>query len=436
MKESSSDHNDQKLSFFSERMGKILSITGLIVIALTILLYLIFGSWTHSWTISEEIIGQFGDFIGGFIGSVFSLAGVILFYVALRDQRRDILINQDNVKLQTSALEQQVKEFQAQKTELEETRKVYEEQTILIREQTNLYRQQNKELKEQSQTAKVQQFDSSFFSYLKLLNDYKNTLNSQSNTGNYFNDLINEIKNRGVPNTTETTIDEILYSTCKLYLELFNERGDKLSPYFKTLYRIMLLIDNSNIDEYKKWEYFKLLRSQLSDTELLVLNYNYHTDLGEKVRGLVVKYDFLKHLNILDKFEFHLSIPIECKYEIEFFLKSLGKFILDGINKYKSIENEEDISKSYSASLLELNIEIKLSIKDDMQFSLRFSIIELSSQANLNDDLIKLLIKRYLYTLIYMSKYIKKNESEISISTIEEGDKKEYMFKITNLDSL
>ena len=433
MENNSLHHNDQKLSFFSERMGKILSITGLIIILLTIILYLVFGSWTHSWTISEEIIGQFGDFIGGFIGSIFSLAGVILFYVALRDQRKDISINQENIRLQTSALEKQVEEFQAQKTELEETRKVYEEQTILIREQTNLYRQQNKELREQSQTAKVQQFDSSFFSYLKLLNDYKITLNYLSLNGNYFNDLINEIKAKNCDNTT---IDEALNSICRTYLLLFSEKSDKLSPYFKTLYRIMLLIDNSRIDDYKKEEYFKLLRSQLSDNELLVLNYNYHTDLGIKVRGLVVKYNFLKHLNILDKFEFNLNIPIECRYEIEFFLKSLDEFVLDGINKYKSIESEEDVSKSSSTNLLDLSMEIKLSIKDNMQFSISLNSEELYSHKNLNEDLIKKMILRHLYSLIYMSKYIKKKENEICISTIEEGKKKEFVFKINNLDSI
>src|SRR5687767_8545834 len=33
--------------------------------------------------------GQFGDFIGGVVGSIFSLAGVILLYITLRAQREN-----------------------------------------------------------------------------------------------------------------------------------------------------------------------------------------------------------------------------------------------------------------------------------------------------------------------------------------------------------
>jgi len=81
------DDND---SFFSERTGKILSIFGIAIIVLTIILYLINGNWQYTWTLDEGVIGQFGDFIGGFIGSLFSLAGVILFYVALKEQRKSV----------------------------------------------------------------------------------------------------------------------------------------------------------------------------------------------------------------------------------------------------------------------------------------------------------------------------------------------------------
>jgi uncharacterized membrane protein len=126
-------------NFFSEASGKLLSILGIIFIVLSFVTFLIFGNWEFSNSLNEEKVGQFGDFIGGVVGSLFSLAGVILFYVALKEQRRDININQENLRLQTEALNQQVDEFKEQKIELEETRKIYEEQTGLIREQTNLY---------------------------------------------------------------------------------------------------------------------------------------------------------------------------------------------------------------------------------------------------------------------------------------------------------
>ncbi|WP_448606696.1 putative phage abortive infection protein [Paenimyroides ceti] len=430
MKNQKEEKND---SFFSEKTGKILSISGIVIIIITIFSYLINGNWEYSWTFDEAIIGQFGDFIGGFIGSLFSLAGVILFYVALKEQRKDISINQKNIELQTSALEQQVKEFQAQKTELEETRKVYEEQTILIREQTNLYRQQNKELKEQSNISKNQQFDSSFFSYLSLLNEYRNNLNKLSNSGNYFGDILNEVKEQRID---ENSIRKILDLVCEKYLDVFELHRDKMAPYFKTLYRIMMLIDSSNIDLSKKIEYFKLLRSQFSDVELLILNYNYHTDLGIKVRALIIKYNFLKHINLFDKIEFTFTISNKCKTGFVELLKFNEALIIDGIENYKNIENDEDIDKSYLKKFLGLDVEVKLTIKDDFQFSLTFLNEELNTHNELNEELIKNLIKRHLYTVLYVSKYSRNDETEISVSKIETDDKTQFLYKINNLDSL
>ncbi len=427
------EENSTTEGFFSETTGKIISISGLIVIAISILIYLIFGSWEYKWILDEAIIGQFGDFIGGFIGSLFSLAGVILFYVALKEQRKDISINQRNIELQTSALEQQVTEFQDQKTELVETRKVYEEQTILIREQTNLYRQQNRELKEQSNTAKVQQFDSSFFSYLNILNEYKYQLNQQSTTNNYFGEIYQTLKDRHID---ESEIEIMLKNVCEHYLEIFNDHRDRLSPYYKTLYRVMVLIDSSNIDDYRKWEYFKLLRSQLSDVELLLLNYNYHTNYGLKVRSLIIKYNFLKHINIFDKIEFNFIMSSRIKRELESFLKHIELVISESIKEFKSIENEEDITKSFSKQFLELLVEVKLIISDEFVFSVIFNNNELSNNDDLNNEMIKSIFRKHLYSILYMSKYAEKSENDIHFSTIITDDKTEFVFKINNIDSL
>lgn len=365
---------------------------------------------------------------------MFSLAGVILFYVALKEQRKDISINQENIRLQTSALEQQVNEFQAQKTELEETRKVYEEQTLLIREQTNLYRQQNKELKEQSNTARVQQFDSSFFSYLNIFNEFRDSLDKKCDSGNFFSEIFSEIKGKDIQDNDK--IEDVLQNICDVYLEVFNLYRNNLSPYFKTLYRIMVLIDTSNIDDYKKNEYFKLLRSQLSDVELLVLNYNYHTDFGLNVRTLIIKYNFLKHINLFDKLEFNFDIPALTKNQLQIFLGRNGNIIIEGINDFKNIESTEDINRSYQIYTLGLDVKVKLQINNVFNFSIVFLNQEFGQQNYLHTDLIKKIIKRHLYTILYMSKYIKGNEEEILFSKIEKEEEIEFLFQINNVESL
>ncbi len=424
---------DQSETFFSEKTGKVLSIFGLIIISITILLYLILGSWDFEWYFDEAIMGQFGDFIGGFIGSLFSLAGIILFYVALKEQRRDININQQNLGLQTDALNQQVLEFRDQKEELIETRKVYEEQTKLINEQTNLYRLQNKELKEQSGIAKVQQFDTSFFSYLSIFNDYKNSLNLLTPSKNYFGTLIEKLR-AVVSDDKSLTIS--IEDICEKYLEIYNENKDKLSPYFKTLYRLMILVDTSNIDDYKKREYFKLIRSQLSDDELLILHYNYHTNLGIKVRAYIIKYSIFKHLNILDKFEFACDVSGLKKYKLEQFLKYNEHLIVESLKDFTNIESSTDVFKSSTYDLWSVKLEIKLVITDVFKFSLIFKLDDFNNRLNLDREVIKKIITRHLYTIFFLSKYQIPLETEVDVSIIECENNIEFLFTVENLDNL
>lgn len=75
-------------------------------------------------------IAQYGDFIGGVVGSIFSLAGVILFYVALKEQREDFKTNTETLTLQKE-------ELKLQRKELEETRKVFEKQSKTMTDQQN-----------------------------------------------------------------------------------------------------------------------------------------------------------------------------------------------------------------------------------------------------------------------------------------------------------
>lgn len=430
-----SENNEQekKEIFFSENTGKLLAIGGIIFILLAVIIFILFGNWSFSTTLYEEKIAQFGDFIGGIIGSLFSLAGIILFYVALKEQRKDININQENLKIQSIALNQQVEEFKAQKTELIETRKVYEEQTILFREQTNLYKQQNKELKEQTTTAKLQQFDSSFFSYLNMFINYKNTLDLKTHNNNYFNRIYLEILNIELNN--KTLIDSFKLIQTK-YMEVFHQHKNELSLYFKTLYRIIILIDSSSIEEEKKQQYFKLLRSQLSDSELLVLYYNYHSHLGVKVRPYIIKYGLLKHLRILDKIEMGSDLRINEKFEFEDFLSKIGNYILEGFEKFKSLEETQDVDLSANASILNVNLEIKLKIISDFNFSLIFKKNEFESQSQFDKEIIRKLVSRQIYSVLFLTKFNLPQENEILISTIECQPNLEFNFKIENIQNI
>lgn len=47
--------------------------------------------------INPEVTGQVGDFIGGFVGAIWALTGVLLFYAALRVQKKELEIQREEL---------------------------------------------------------------------------------------------------------------------------------------------------------------------------------------------------------------------------------------------------------------------------------------------------------------------------------------------------
>ena len=428
---------EKKETFFSEKTGKALSIIGIFFMLMSIFIFFIFGNWEFSKTLHEEKIGQYGDFIGGVIGSLFSLAGVILFYVALKEQRKDININQENLKLQTIALNNQVEEFKDQKIELEETRKIYIEQTSLIREQTNLYKLQNNELREQSNTSRLQQFDSSFFSYLKVLNDLKGSFNIYSDSIGLYEDYFQLLyfKMNDVV-TDDLSLIDSLKKINEKYFEVFNIERNKLSVYFKTIYRIMHLIDSSSIDDGNKQQYFKLLRAQLSDNEQIILHYNYQSNMGSKVRSYVIRYNFFKHLKILDRFEFRNNLIDLNKFHFESFLNNISLKVNECLLKYTNIEESEDIDSSENDIIFNLNYEFRIIIDTKFQLTLIFNKDDFDKNDIINRELFKNLIERQLYSILFLNKYKSFIGNEISVSTTERDMSLEFKYEVNQIGIL
>lgn len=87
LKMSETEKNNIWEKVFTEKAGFILVVVGFVIIIGAIIAFACFRSWSFSSTINEEIVGQFGDFMGGVVGTLFALVGVVLYYVALAEQR-------------------------------------------------------------------------------------------------------------------------------------------------------------------------------------------------------------------------------------------------------------------------------------------------------------------------------------------------------------
>jgi len=411
-------------NFFSEKMGLILSIIGLVIFVITPIIFIMFRSWSFSTTIDESRIGQFGDFIGGVVGSIFAFVGVVLYYIALREQRKDLKINQDAFKLQIEALNQQVKEFEAQKDELQETRKVYEEQTTLFREQTECYKKQAQEAKNQTKLAGIQQFISSFYSLLNVLiciqNKNKDVFN---NTYCYLQD-----------NFQKESIVKDIVNVKNNYIDYFYTHSDDLSHCFKTIYRILKLIDTANIDIDIKEQYAKILRSQLSQKELLVLYYNYHTELGERVQNLAVRYDLFKHISQFDKIELSCVCSSDInRNKLQIYTKKISSIILDNVKKFTDIEQVDDICIEENLEFIGISSDFSIKIDDSkFHFSISFTNKDWEQQKIFDKDELQEIIVRFLYDIFFMSRFNIPIGDEFSKQIIEGEKQIEFIFTANN----
>ncbi len=77
---------------------------------------------------------QVGDFIGGFVGSLWSLTGVLLFYLALKLQRKEFKAQRKELKLQRKEIKNQKKEYTINRI----TNIIYRQQELLEKKQQNL----------------------------------------------------------------------------------------------------------------------------------------------------------------------------------------------------------------------------------------------------------------------------------------------------------
>lgn len=395
------------------------------MIVLGAIVFIVFGDWEFSFTLSEEKVGQFGDFVGGVVGTILAFVGVILYYIALTEQRKDIDINRETLLTQVKALDQQIEEFKAQTEELQETRKVYEEQTNLYREQTNYYQQQVKELKIQTKTSSLQHFNSEFYSLLNVFINIKNKCESLINN-------ILETLHKKRQHYKDEEICNNLSWIIKEYTNLYYDNSKSLSIYFKTLYRLLKMIDDSIIESDHKQRYAKTLRSQLSENELLIIYYDYYSVLGEKVKILANKYKLLKHLNLMDKLEIDVNVFKENKVHVLAYLNKLSLLLDSKIKQLQDLETDSKIIINENFNFIDISSNYSIEINDDdFIFGFEFS----KEQKTYKKEDLNNLFLMFLYDYFYLSK-LKTPQNNIFEKQIIERDntiKLEYKSGINNI---
>ena len=256
--------------------------------------------WIISWVLIDCIIdcptnrGTFGDKFGA-VNALFSglaFAGLII----------TLLYQKEELKLQREELAQTREELKGQRAEFEE----------------------------QNKTMRRQRFENTFFNMLSLQQEIVANLSFEYDK-NVMISLRRMLDGQETPKT-QTRGREVfmaMYENAKIdyngkqygsgIRDIINNFGyavysdigttTRFDHYFRHLYRIYKYIDSSDlIDDDERYGYACIVRSQLSDYELVMLFYNCLTSNGRaKFKPLIEKYVIFNNLRAVSYT--HLTLP-------------------------------------------------------------------------------------------------------------------------------
>jgi len=205
-----------------------------------------------------------GEFLGGTVGSIWALAGVILFFLALIYQKHELVL---------------------QREELKESRKIMESQ---------------------STTIAIQQFENTFF---QLLNFHINATNnirdilkgSNGKSANAFQAILKDfkkevsaLKRRKKSDGGYTELDDQSFEAC--FRSVFEGYKNTFQHYLENYKSLVLLVQEKSHDpEF----YFTILKSHFTEQEVLVQFYYtllYAKD--EKLTKTTEKHNLFQKLNL------------------------------------------------------------------------------------------------------------------------------------------
>ncbi len=352
-------------------------------------------NFSLSSTIDSEKFGTFGDFFGGVLGSFWALCGVGLFYVALKEQRKDFKTNEEALIAQIEALNLQTKEFEAQRDELQLTRNIFIEQ---------------------ARTLGQQRLETTYFSLLNLYNTMIADLNAESEGCGYFKQIKHELFDASFENKKPI---ENHNQAKEIYLTIFYNHKDELAQYFRLVYRIIKFIDDSTISEKEKFRYIKILRSQLSEYEMVALNYNSLTDYGKKSYQLILKYNLLKHFTCTSKIEFSKYIDSKANVglgaSVHRFNVWVTSFIEVFLIEFEHREKQEGFSEYQVSSNIYFCDGLIIGLRSEYSNQLTITISknndsEILQLLDMNVGTFTQYFKEFLYDSFFFSRYINFDE--------------------------
>lgn len=124
------------------------------------------------------------------------------------------------------------------------------------------------------------------------------------------------------------------------YMDFYAKCREFAPVYYRTLYRTCETISNKEKDtDYKNVELIKILRAQLSDSEMVMAYYNAQTRMGNKFKYYANRFNLFKHLPPLELLEYKSFTKIIAK-PID--ISALNVYLVEIRQRMEEILSEEN----------------------------------------------------------------------------------------------
>ena len=258
-------------------------------------LFILFNDtyFNTSFKIDTELAAKFGEFFGGFIGTIFTIFSVILLIYTIISQNLEGSKNGVNDRFfkMIDYHNENVRNIRIPSIEtskgniIEEGRRAFAVYKIQLKRLLQAVEEVDKELAVNLTNA--QKIDIAYMCFYYGLSD------------TWINFISQKISfHPGGVVIASMMLDKV--NACKTY-ELGRTNQTDLSSYFRNMYNAIKLIDNDkHLSEREKIDLVKIYRAQLSNPELYILFFNLISRFGSKwnKKGYVEKYELLTNLPV------------------------------------------------------------------------------------------------------------------------------------------
>lgn len=257
-----------------------------------------------------EKTGQFGDYVGGVVGTIFALAGTILVYASfVNQQRRNTIESFELTYFEMLKVHEDIVKDMSYKDK--KSREIF---PIAISSLKNIYESVFAILEDTKEKAKLHKIhnphvtDDVLYKYLDGMDlPYMATVLSVG----YLYYGAEEYYLTSKNDDPLYTVNELVKNKIRLIpiVPIDNVFGH----YYRQMYQIVKYVANTKwLDEKKKYNYIKMLRSQLSDYEQMMLFYNSLSVNGNNWRepypeSTIEKMGFIARFRLIKNIPFHFD---------------------------------------------------------------------------------------------------------------------------------